>query len=38
MAERMDAGRAIEELSSERVLVLDGAMGTMLQQQCLSRG
>ncbi len=36
MAERTDAARAIEELVCERVLILDGAMGTMLQQQSLS--
>jgi 5-methyltetrahydrofolate--homocysteine methyltransferase len=36
MSERTDQHRAIEELLLERVLILDGAMGTMLQQQCLS--
>ena len=39
MTERMDAERDdSRSFSSERVLILDGAMGTMLQQQRLTAG
>src|SRR2546429_4902260 len=31
-----ESGKALRELLSQRILVLDGAMGTMLQQQNLS--
>jgi len=33
-----ERGRALEEILEQRVLVLDGAMGTMLQQQSLNAG
>jgi 5-methyltetrahydrofolate--homocysteine methyltransferase len=36
MTSRTDAHRALEELIVQRVVILDGAMGTMLQQQHLS--
>src|SRR5690349_7173437 len=31
-----ESGKALRELLSQRILVLDGAMGTMLQQRNLS--
>ena len=36
MAKRNESGKALRELLSERILVLDGAMGTMLQQRHLT--
>ncbi len=36
MTSRTDAHRALEELIAQRVVILDGAMGTMLQQRRLS--
>jgi 5-methyltetrahydrofolate--homocysteine methyltransferase len=33
---RTDAHRALEELIAQRIVILDGAMGTMLQQRCLT--
>ena len=36
MTAHAQSARAFEELLAQRVLVLDGAMGTMLQQQHLS--
>ena len=36
MRNLMESGKALRELLAERILVLDGAMGTMLQQRNLS--
>src|SRR5271165_184666 len=36
MTSRTDAHRALEELIAQRVVILDGAMGTMLQQRLLT--
>jgi len=33
---RTDAHGALEELIAQRIVILDGAMGTMLQQRCLT--
>jgi len=38
MATTDDRRKALDDILAQRVLVLDGAMGTMLQQQRLTAG